>query len=250
MDMVRRAIVNMIGAFKKFFGLISSYVTKIVDWIQNKISEFIIRQFVLPKFEGDMEEYKAAILKVISIMIVLAMAIGGFIGTGISMTIIKLLSMAKSKYDDWRKQKNEDYVAEAEIDHVAMSTAIVTGAVGLYHTDAESIRKRCLQLTALMAGGTVMSKGVHALWLVLPEALRMAFIAKFAPEAYKDKIAVTEWKNKAQTLLTASRTQSVIGSKVFQECVAECMKEGTTIIKKVQDPGLRAVFVRIYGRLS
>jgi len=234
-------VKKLFGSIKAFLSLISESITSLIEKIQECFTRLIIKMVLPDKWMSQMKEpdFAKKIVATVLNMSIVAMVVGGIVGIGLAKLCINGIIYGYSKF-----------VGEGDdFNVISVIFAMCTTLYGLKYSDAESIRKRCLQMTALYAGGTVAAKTANVLFLLLPDVMRQSLMYSFAPKSVVQKFEMNNWKTEAMTLLSAGRTQVVIGSKVFSDRVKECMKKGQEVFKEMVDPTARNLCVGVYSRL-
>jgi hypothetical protein len=242
-DVIKSIVDKIFNIFDWMFSLVSNSVTKLIKIMKDKIIDLILKDVVPAEFLAQMRspEFLQKMTKLFTIVVVVGMSVGGFIGSGLCQMMIYFLA--------GKRQPDDSFEAQADIDPIAILMTLMVSVIGVRMSDAETLRKRCLQLTAAMAGGTVLARGVSALFLMLPTVLRQALVYKFASRSYREKFDSDQWKMTAQALLVMSRTSSVIGSKIYSEKISECMREGSRLMREIADKDVRLGMAPIFGRL-
>lgn len=143
------------------------------------------------------------------------------------------------------------FTAEAEggVSAIALIMSLLIGSVGLATGDAERVKRTCLMLTALMAGGTVLANVFSTLFVLLPVALRTAFIHKFGSEQQKSDLLIENWRIRAEGILASSKISSVVGTPYYYGQIKTVLAEGQKLISKTHSSTQKTYFFACFTKI-
>lgn len=126
---------------------------------------------------------------------------------------------------------NEKLVGQSEPDFLTLMTTLCVGVIGLKSFDFVKVKDYAAQLTAVMAGGSVLSNSIKLFLVLLPPILKIALVHKYGTREQKFTRELEDWRARAQAWSSLSKVQSVMVTKRYSDEVKKCLKEGGVLLR-------------------
>lgn len=259
-QLVKSVMNKFFGLIEGMISLISGSFAKIIKKIKSMIIRIILKLVVPEHILKYIDQNKLKVANYVIIAVIMMGAMAVYMASMITMNVLIFIFKAVLKVKEFIRRLNGnedeekpiDMQAEGELDIMSIISSLLIAGFGLSMMDAETLRKRVVQMMSLMSGGTVMASAVAVLFCLLPSVLKTALVYKFGTEKMRVKYEIDDWRNMANSILALSRTQTVIGTEYYAEKVDEVMKSGSQMLKKLRGQefnDVRHMFTNTYFRL-
>jgi hypothetical protein len=244
-DCVQNVIHAVFQPVEKLLSVVLDKADNMIESLRLKVVEYIVKR-VIPQVSLHRALFEDASTRKIALTIITFISFAclgtmGFVAGGLVWTAFRVLIPGL----------NGLMVAESEHPYssVTLFMAFVVGVLGLGVADADVIRKRCVYLTSLFAGGTVLANVFATLVSFMPVALRHALVLRFGSQASKEAILLEQWKTEVQTILAVSRVTSILGTDYYKTKVQEKIQEGLQMVPLLTDTSVKNTFLSFYCKL-
>jgi len=245
---IKEIVGKCVGMIEAMVGLVTDKFGQFFNSMKDKLTHWMT-EILIPEVNivaNKIEAYVSKFALCAVFVSLLAFMAGGVIATGFAYSAICLLSRGKGGSVALEAQSGNGQETP-----IGLLMAFVVGVIGVRGRDSKKIRETCLTLTALWAGGNVMSNTATASFALLPITVQKALASIFATQSYKARLEADEWRAKTQGLLNASRLPTVVSTTEYREAVEQSLRDGSVFLYDGRlDTSARMLLINSFQKLN
>jgi hypothetical protein len=247
-DVIAKAVSKVWDAVQSIIGFVSAPIVKFLEKVKQMVINLMkkcligISEEILRKIRDSYWIKAIAATTIIFSMVVLVMA-----NILSHLAIRAIFESAMSLFR--RKRTTGNFTAQQDTPP-GMVEGLMATLFELRLPALDQVKKACLTVTALMAGGTALYSLSGHLFALLPVALRTALTYQFGSKAMIAKHEVQNWYSRANAILQVSKVPCVLRSDVYFEKIKALLKEGSDLIRQVKEHALRLLINGPFVRLA
>lgn len=242
LDKIKFSVYEAVKMLFVPISFFSETLSTILNYMCDTLFNFLYKIF--EPVNASLKDHVQAVIKSILFGIFLISMVVGLMTVAVGFGIFRVLGWVQKDEDC-----DIDMIAQSKPDPVGLVATVIIALFGLNFVDGEKVRKRCLQLTALVAGGAAVSTLASSALVILPAALQEAILLRFGTQEQKFRNTFDYWRAKAQTVIACSRVQAVVGTKEFEDMLSEVIQEAGSIGKHLKDVEMRTTFFAMMNRI-
>jgi len=229
------AITKVFDTFVGFFGLICAKMDSIINSIKQRFIEWTIDLIhpVIGFVKSDLAEFVSRTLRCLIVVLISIFVTAGIL-SGLTLTAFlhfllptntSVVTFDTPGMDVFKSQGPEELSAPVTV------AALLMTVLALTKVEHSRIKTFCLTLTAIVAGGTAMSKLATGILTLLPGSLRYALLLKFGSSESRDTAIFENWMANANALYATRLVPSVAASAEYLKKMTDLLASAPEIAR-------------------